>query len=501
MLKLHPMPEGERVNEAYAISLNGGAFFFPGEARVSAIPYNGFGAIRRPLAHTELAAFLSFESDEPVMVRVRPTREFQRVQVRPLSRHIQPAVEDGVITFTLDRPGAVVVEVDGYHEALHIFANPPAKFAASPQSAGVLYFGPGVHHPGVIEVKSGQTVFLDAGAVVYGAIIGVDVQNVRILGYGILDGSEEQRSEENALFAGSLAGSVIPKDRDGLWEFLEATQTLHGCIRFYRGQNIYIEGVICRDAASFCILPAACDNVQIENVKLIGNWRYNSDGIDCFNCSNVTIRRCFLRNFDDCVVLKGVKGWDERPLENVVVQDCVIWCDWGRALEIGAETCADEIRHILFENCDIVRGADVMLDIQNGDRAEVHDVFFRRIRCEYSADNLAPALFRGSDIPPYPYEQPGIPYLLVAETPESPWARDDRHGRIYQVRVEDIHVFAPDSIGMPPSRISGWPDAAHAHDTQQFWIQGLYLNEKRIHTLEEACVTCDPQTTQQIHFE
>jgi len=33
-------------------------------------------------------------------------------------------------------------------------------------------------------------------------------------------------------------------------------------------------------------------------------------------------------------------------MENIFVDNCVIWNDWGRAFEIGAGTFADTIRNI-----------------------------------------------------------------------------------------------------------------------------------------------------------
>jgi hypothetical protein len=39
--------------------------------------------------------------------------------------------------------------------------------------------------------------------------------------------------------------------------------------------------------------------VDISNYKLIGLWRYNSDGIEICNSEDVTIRDSFVRSFDD----------------------------------------------------------------------------------------------------------------------------------------------------------------------------------------------------------
>lgn len=70
-------------------------------------------------------------------------------------------------------------------------------------------------------------------------------------------------------------------------------------------KNIKIEGITIRDSLVYNIRPLACDTVDIKNVKLIGNWRYNSDGIDMHNYTDVSIDNCFLRTFDDSICVKG----------------------------------------------------------------------------------------------------------------------------------------------------------------------------------------------------
>jgi hypothetical protein len=100
----------------------------------------------------------------------------------------------------------------------------------------------------------------------------------------------------------------------------------------------------------------------------------------------------FLRNFDDVIALKGLKGYDWRNVENIMVQGCVLWCDWGRALEIGSETCADEFRNIIFSDCDIIHTSHTAIDLQNGDRG----ILFEDMRVEYNKYAI-PYLFLESD--------------------------------------------------------------------------------------------------------
>jgi polygalacturonase len=134
------------------------------------------------------------------------------------------------------------------------------------------------------------------------------------------------------------------------------------------------------------VRPQQCDNLDIDNIKLIGFWRYNADGIDVVNSKNVTIRNCFVRAYDDNIVVKGLpaayKDNRHRNVENLKVDNCVLWNDWGRALEIGAETVADTIKNISFTNCYIPRFTFIALDIQNGDKAWVKNVRFENIFIE-----------------------------------------------------------------------------------------------------------------------
>jgi hypothetical protein len=359
----------------------------------------------------------------------------------------------------------------------------------------VIYFPPGIHRPGVIDIKSGQTVFIDTGAVVYGSVLGIGVFNASIVGGGILDASEENR-DDTTLGCPIDANIPIPKDTDGLRQFLMKTKTLHGCIRLYNCQNIEINGIVCRDSAIWAILPAFCDNVVCDNIKVIGMWRYNSDGIDFTNCSNGIVKNSFVRAFDDCIVLKGIKGWDQRNVENIIVQNCVIWCDWGRAFEIGVETCADEFRNIIFENCDIIRGSHVMMDIQNTDRACVHDVIFRDIRCEYNRDDPMPVFQDDMDVP-YP-EQTGTPKLFVAKIYfHKDCSLDSIRGQIHCVTLENIQVLCEEGIEMPHSDIRGYKEDG-THRVTDVTFKSLFYNDERIKTPGEANIFYDTETTENI---
>jgi len=374
--------------------------------------------------------------------------------------------------------------VNGLHHALHLFANPPEKEIPAATNPNVRYFGPGVHCPGVIRLESHQTVYLAAGAVVYGAILAEKAEHVAILGRGILDGSKIDRL-------------------DGLTALL----CLYDCT------SVRIEGITLRDSAVFTLAAVNCRQVDMRNIKILGAWRYNSDGIDFVNSRHCRVEDCFIRAFDDCIVFKGYEKfgsfiyplqlfdnkWDgsftvdgttsrtfaawqrsmgtyaceaDQPISDIQVRRCVVWNDWGKALEIGIETVVEEIRDILFEDCDLIHVAGVAMDVTTHDRAWCKNIVFRNIRVELD-DDMTRSLCLERNQHGYellPRDRDSLPYLIRLEVGTGYCVVDPGRGSIEGVRFQNIAVT---SRWMPRSQIHGY-DASHL--VQRVEIENLRLN-------------------------
>ncbi|MCL5270201.1 MAG: endopolygalacturonase, partial [bacterium] len=194
---VYPAPADEKPCDLYTLKVNGQPVFVY-QARVSAKPLNKmWTGEQRPLDQTELAGFATWDMAGPVEVEVVSSRPAGEVIIRPLRLGIKPEVSGNRITFKLDAPGPVVVEVDGIHGALHLFANHLETGAPAPDAPGVRYFGPGIHRPGRIELKSNETVYIAGGAVVHGVIHAADAEHVRVMGRGILDASTFERRDRS----------------------------------------------------------------------------------------------------------------------------------------------------------------------------------------------------------------------------------------------------------------------------------------------------------------
>ncbi len=463
-------PAGEKLFEGYALKVNGQAVPIYA-CRVSAMPFNQvWPGYQRPLDQTELAGFAYWGMSGAVQVEVTSNRPFRSVVVRPTSRGIRPTVQGQRVRFRLLQPGQVTVELDGPHQALHLFADPPEAEIPKAGDPNVLYFGPGIHRTSRIQLRPGQTIYVAGGAVVYTAIEGHGVSGVRIFGRGIIDSSELAR--------GQGGGSIRLSDCSG----------------------VKVEGVILRDPPEWCLSVFGCRNLAISGVKLIGLWRYNSDGIDICNSQDVTIRDSFIRSFDDSIVLKGVKWkeepYDQQPVRKIRASNLVVWCDWGRALEIGAETSAPEIADVVFRDIDVIRTTHIAMDIQHGDRAAVHDIRYEDVRVE--VDNFTPRPLiqkqRGEKYNPTsdlavgacggcatpPAKAQYVPNLFVIVIGPTGATQDQKAGTVRDVIFKNVSVAGK---RMPRSAFTGL-DAAH--DVRRVTIENLRLNGRPIESARDT---------------
>lgn len=369
-------------------------------ARTSAVPYNReWPGRQRPLDQTECSGFVSFDLPAPATLSVEvsglPKERRQgvdvvppRVEIRPREFNIPFTVRGNRIDIALDRPRSFTVEVNGYREALHVFANPPARYAPGPNE---LRFGPGEHEAGRIFPKTGQTIVLEEGAIVYGAIFAYGVENVRIVGRGVLDSSrmlrwDEIRDRTDHPEHVALRAAGIPEDSLRGITALNVTEC----------RNVLVEGIVLRDAPFWTVNVERTDGIVFRNVKIVGQWRYNSDGIDLsWDTRHALVEDCFVRSFDDCIVFRD-------GAEDGLVRNNVLWCDWGKCLEVWTNGSAP-IRRIRFEDNHLIRRCShiISLDAWLGNpSALLEDISYDRTTIDLTGPQLV-ANYQFADDEPY----------------------------------------------------------------------------------------------------
>ena len=438
-VKIAPCPESEPLCADYTLTVDGEPVAV-NACRVSAWPINRvWPGSQRPIDQTEIASFAAWEMSSSAKIEVVSNRAIESVMIRPQSLGIVPTIEENRISFELPRPTAVVVEVNGFHQALHLLPSRIYSPPADKNAPGLHYFGPGVHDVGILKLQENESVYLDAGAYFYGGIEAESVSNVKVEGPGVIDASRLEREADGGYKVG-------------------------GCLRFVHCKNVTVDGPVLRDPNVWTVNVFDCDDSTFKNLRLIGLWRYNADGIDVCNCRNILVEGCFLRTFDDALVLKGIPSFSDKPNQNVTFRGCTVWCDWGRALEIGAETCTPEDANILFEDCDVIRTSAVALDVQHWDQGDVHDITFDNIRVEFD-DWIPSEQYQNSDEQKYVVNKDDgySPRLMVIVMPPgpSPWQPNDvRKGITRNITFRNVTIYANKT---PPSYFQAL-DAEHNID-------------------------------------
>ncbi len=431
--KLGPFPLGiDFISNDYTTTVNG-AECPVRVCRVSAMPFNRvWPQKQRSIEQTELNSVIFIESDESVDFRIKPNFAFEKAVLRPLTTKIIPAItHEKSIEFTIPEPGYYVLEVDGEHCALHIFIEPVRDFPE--QQEATVVFGPGVHFANSVQLKDNDRVYLHRDAIVYGSFHGNNVKNVRIFGYGTID---------NGIFERVLGDCYSPLQNPDML--------------FFNSSDIEIDGVTLMNSSNWCLAFFNCTDIRVRNVKIVGQWRYNTDGIDLVNCSRGLVEHCFVRSFDDTIVIKGIPEFQTSPVSDIEVKDCVLWCGWGRTCEIGLETWASDFRNVRFSHCSLIRNSAVALDVNHGGTGRVHDITFEDLDIEYQTDTM-PEIYQDSDDMEYKPLEMGVPLLIGCQNGKFVNFHEPC-GTMDHIFFRDIRVYA--ETGVPehlPVRIVSRP--------------------------------------------
>lgn len=279
-------------------------------------------------------AQMSF-SEQPVRVRVTlldPTARIADAKIRPLRLNLAHAVApDGrSLTFTLDRPRKVSVEINGRLDPLFIFADQPDV----PDTEATYYFGPGLHRipgNGTLTLKSGERVYVAAGAIVEGRFhLEMGSSNITIRGRGLLSGGEWPELK------------VDPE-----W------QAKHAAIHTRGSHHFRLEGLTLVQSTTWQIAmddfsPGgdATHHNDYRNIKTV-SWNGCTDGIWLTGDHN-RVDDVFFFNNDDFFVTKGGR--------NTHVSNAVVWGGaWGRFfLFFNYFANTPPVENLLVENVDMI---------------------------------------------------------------------------------------------------------------------------------------------------
>jgi polygalacturonase len=290
---------------------------------------------------------------------------------------------------------------------------------------GTVFIPSGIYTCGSIHLKSNVTLALDKGAVLKAMpgvmdpwepnpndkglmdsayyhweaslIWGKNLDNVKIYGPGILDGSALTRSSKVKKGTGDKG------------------------IALKLCKNVEIRNLNIREGGHYAILATGCENMIIDNVTI----KTSRDGLNMSQCRNVEVTHCHIdavryqdgypAGGDDAIKLGSDLSFGKaRPSENIIVKNCFL-ASGCNTLQFGTETIGS-FKNIWFENIRIIRAGKAGISIGSNDGSVIDGVHYKDITMEKT---FVPIFMKISD---------------VARVPEGTYKR----GAIRNVTFENI---------------------------------------------------------------
>lgn len=294
---------------------------------------------------------------------------FDECTIRPLSENVKYKIDSNrrTITFEITNPGEYTVELRS-GRTLHLFVEDIPK-ASEYDTSAKYYFSPGVHNSkndsrissnGIIRLYSNEHVYLAPGAIVEATFEAYNQNNITISGLGYIDGSAFTRNA-------STGEAKIP-------------------LVFSSCTNITFKDFSVIDPAGWCFNMYFSSYITIDNCKIISS-RSNGDGISLQSCSHANVTNCFIRTWDDSLVVKNyTKNGNssiEGKTEDIHFSDCIIWTDLAQSMEIGYETVGEVMDDITFKNITVLHNYHkAVISIHNANNANITNVLFDSITIE-----------------------------------------------------------------------------------------------------------------------
>lgn len=305
----------------------------------------------------------------------------QNIKVLPSSFNIIPVcnTKEKTITFEIYSAGKYVIEPNNNpNNAIHLFVDEyQENDYLIPNGYEVIKLDNGIYSKqncdlinenDEIVLEDNTLLYLGEGAVLRAKVVATNKNNIAICGKGIIDGSVFDRTQ-----------TYVP-------------------INFTKCDNVLVKDITILDPAAWTVNMYFVDDANIDNINIISS-RANGDGITLQSCNNISVNNCFVRGFDDNLVVKnyaypyGNSDYESHgSTSNISFNDCFLWTDLAQSMEIGVETAGKEIKNVSFENITVFHNFHKpVISIHNGNYALVHDIKYENITVENAQMGLGDA--------------------------------------------------------------------------------------------------------------
>lgn len=274
---------------------------------------------------------VSFGTDGLVRVEVTPLKVTPTsVVVRPLAKKYPHRIENGKIVLYLNEGDHATIEVNGDENApLFLYANPLEVNKPKPTDQGVRYYAAGQIYDlqPTFGLASGETLYIEGGAIVKGAFQVRGVDNITIAGYGIID------------------DFYVKNENQNLWSF-----------KVWECNNVKVDGVTVCNMYGWSCAFLTVNDLDINNFKVIAPYNEFNDvgvdngGIDLLGCQRAKCINSFAYAHDDGILVKAHKWGYRGHVKDNLFENCISWTvGGGNSFEIGYEL-NDGVEDVTFRD-------------------------------------------------------------------------------------------------------------------------------------------------------
>jgi polygalacturonase len=291
-------------------------------------------------------------------------------------------------------------------------------------------------------------------------INGKDLEDLKIEGKGVIDGSGARWWEPAEAARRKVSGYTLPRPN---------------LVRIVNCKGLKVSGVTLRNSPKFHLVPENCDDVLIENVTILSpEGAANTDAIDPVASRRVTITRCLIDVGDDNVAIKAGKKVSGREFacEDISITDCTF--KHGHGLSIGSETVGG-IRNLVVRNCtfeDTDNG--IRIKSPRGKGGKVENLVYENLTMK----NVKGAITFTCYYPKIPKGDKAQPM-----TDETPAFRNIRVKNLKATSSADAGVI----VGLPESRVV---DVVLENVSIEAAKAGLLIQNADAVKLKDVKVTC-----------
>jgi len=368
--------------------------------------------------------------------------------------------------------GATGVKSDDARPALQ-----KAIDSCAQSGGGRVYVPPGSYTSGQLHLRSGITLYVEAGATIFATldphqyddskhaalIYGDSLHDIALEGGGTLDGQAAYEWRPSNFTDYYILPNQRHMEATGkplLRSFpvgMNTDAVYPRMVLLLRCTDVRIAGLKFLHSRSWTINPYACRHLVIDGVYIYSNQKEAvwADGIDPDGCHDVHISNSTIETGDDAIVFYSTDGWGPAlPTENVTVTNCRLSSSSSAIKFCDGNQIA--VRHVVISNVNITnsnRGLAFMVF----DGGIVEDVVIDGV----TIDTRRFDWFWWGDGDPIHFN-----IKRRSEIDGQPKPNEPKAGIIRNVTISNVIAH-----GQGTSMIQGHPDS---------WLTGIRFNNVRL---------------------